>query len=100
MLDLTPWAPVDCICSGFCSDPDDLRDKGLTFAAAAEAPIKDGTLNYILNYAQETTIECIAIKSCIDLHALRRMKTTNFVDSNRNRNVVMQSITNILNARN
>lgn len=51
MLDLTLWAPVDCICSTFCSDPDGLHVKGLTCAADANAPTKDGTLSVILNSA-------------------------------------------------
>lgn len=44
MLDL--WAPADCTCSAFCSDPDGLRANGLTFAAEADKPARDGTLNY------------------------------------------------------
>ncbi len=50
MLDLTPWAPVDCICPAFCSDLDGLRVKGLTFDAGDDTPKKDGTLNLALKY--------------------------------------------------
>lgn len=51
MLDLTLWAPVDCICPALCSDPDGFCMKVLTFAAEGDMPTKDRTLNLMLNYA-------------------------------------------------
>lgn len=50
MLDLTLWAPVDCIFSSFCSDTDDLLVVVFTFAAVADAPLKSRTENLMPIY--------------------------------------------------
>lgn len=67
MLDL--WAPADCTCSAFCSDPDGLRANGLTFAAEADKPARDGTLNFILNYTPVGYKMGFRCRRCILSHA-------------------------------